>query len=154
MNGGVIDAELRPDGTRIGNIDVNTRYFVVGEQLNETTTKDLQTKFNAFDKDRFDLSIPKIQVGELLALMGWKTEDRTVELAGHRGGSAVGQQQPKKAANGKAGDAAAPATGSAAPAADPFVAPPAAAPAAAAPADPFAPAAPAAPAAADPFAPK
>jgi hypothetical protein len=155
MNGGVIDAELRPDGTRSGNIDPNTRYFVVGERPNEMTTKDVLNKFNAFDQERANLSIPKIQVKELLAMMGWKAEERTVELAGHRGG-ALGQPQAKKAAGGKAGEAAAPAAESAAPAAaDPFGAPAAAAPApAAAPVDPFAPAAPAAPAAADPFAPK
>src|SRR6476661_7145609 len=33
MNGGVIDAELRPDGKRVGDINVNTRYFVQGEKL-------------------------------------------------------------------------------------------------------------------------
>jgi hypothetical protein len=153
MNGGLIDAELRPDGTRIGNVDPNTRYFVVGDRPNEMTSKDVQNKFNAFDQDRANLSIPKIQVNELLAMMGWKAEERTVELAGHRGGT-VGQPQAKKAANGKAGEAAAPAAESAAPAADPFGSPATAAPApAAAPVDPFAPAAPAAPAA-DPFAPK
>jgi hypothetical protein len=153
MNGGVIDAELRPDGTRIGNIDPNTRYFVVGDRPNEMTSKDLQNKFNSFEQDRQNLSIPKLPVKELLGMMGWKAEERTVELAGHRGGGGLGQPQSKKAANAKAGDAAAPAPESAAPAADPFGAPPAAAPAPAA-ADPFAPAAPAAPAAADPFAPK
>jgi hypothetical protein len=152
MNGGVIDAELRPDGTRHGNIDPNTRYFVVGERPNETTTKEVQNRFNEFDTDRFNLSIPKLPVKDLLAMMGWKAEERTVELAGHRGG-AVGQAQGKKAATGKAGDAAAPAAGSAAPATDPFGTPPAAAPPPAA-VDPFAPAAPAAPPAADPFAPK
>jgi len=148
LNGGVIDAELRPDGTREGNIDPNTRYFVVGERINENTSSDLQKKFTVFDQDRANLSIPKIQVSELLSLMGWKAEERTVELAGHRGG-ALNQPQMKKA-GAKAGEAAAPAAESTAPpAADPFGTPPAAAPATAPPpADPFA------PAAADPFAPK
>jgi hypothetical protein len=149
MNGGVIDAELRPDGTRHGKIDPNTRYFVVGDKPNEATTKEVLNRFVAFDQDRFDLSIPKIPVKELLAMMGWKVEERTVELAGNRGG-AVGQAQGKKAATGKAGDAAAPAAESAAPATDPFGTPPAAAPPPAA-TDPFAPAA---PPTADPFAPK
>jgi hypothetical protein len=151
MNGGVIDAELRPDGTRLGQIDPNTRYFVVGERPNEHTTKDVQNKFTAFDQDRANLSIPKIQVSELLGMMGWKAEERTVELAGHRGG-ALSQPQGKKTATPKAGEAA-PAE-SAAPAADPFGPAPAAPAPAAAAVDPFAPAAPAAPAAADPFAPK
>src|SRR5262245_16409157 len=153
MNGGVIDAELRPDGTRFGNIDPNTRYFVVGDKPNEATTKEVLARFVAFDQDRANLSIPKIPVKELLARMGWKAEERTVELAGHRGGSALGQPQGKKTAAGKAGEAAPPAAESAAPATDPFGTPPAAAPPPAA-ADPFAPAAPAPPAAADPFAPK
>jgi hypothetical protein len=149
MNGGVIDAELRPDGTRHGNIDPNTRYFVVGDKPNESTTKEVLNRFVAFDTDRANLSIPKIPVKELLAMMGWKAEERTVELAGNRGG-AVGQPQAKKATNGKAGEPAAPAAGSAPASTDPFGAPPAAAPPPAA-ADPFAPGA---PAAADPFAPR
>jgi hypothetical protein len=149
MNGGVIDAELRPDGTRIGNIDANTRYFVVGQRPDENTSSDTLKKFNTFEQDRQNFSVKKIQVNELLGLMGWKSEERTVELAGQRGG-ALGQPMPKKAAT-PAAEGAAPA-GNAAPATtDPFGAPAAAAPAAAAPADPFAPAA---PAAADPFAPK
>src|SRR5262245_21844493 len=152
MNGGVIDAELRPDGTRFGNIDPNTRYFVVGDKPNEATTKETLNRFVAFDQDRANLSIPKIPVKELLAMMGWKAEERTVELAGNRGG-AVGQPQAKKAATGKAGDAAVPAAESAAPATDPFGTPPAAAPPPAA-VDPFAPAAPAAQPPADPFAPR
>jgi hypothetical protein len=151
MNGGMIDAELRPDGTRIGNISPNTRYFVVGERPDENTSSDTQKKFNTFYQDSQNLSVKKIQVNELLALMGWKSDERTVELAGQRGG-ALGQPMPKKPAT-PAADGAAAATEAAPAATDPFGAPAAAAPAGAAPVDPFAPAA-ATPAAADPFAPK
>ena len=77
MNGGVIDAELRPDGTRIGNIDANTRYFVVGQRPDENTSSDTLKKFITFEQDRQNFSVKKIQVNELLGLMGWKSEERT-----------------------------------------------------------------------------
>jgi hypothetical protein len=149
MNGGMIDAELRPDGTRIGNIDANTRYFVVGQRPDETTSGDVMKKFIAFEQDRANFSVKKIQVSELLALMGWKSEERTVELAGQRGG-ALSQPTTKKAA-APAAEGAAPASEAGGATADPF----GAAPGAAAPATPAAPAAdPFAAPAADPFAPK
>jgi hypothetical protein len=163
MNGGVIDAELRPDGTRVGNISVNTRYFVQGEKVNESTSEELRKQFVAFDGDADRMGVQKISVDKLLSLMGWKAEERTVELAGPRSGGDFRKRAPGKTqpATSSAPDAAAPATGApaapATPAADPFATPGAPAPAPPPAADPFA-APPAGkatpPAEADPFAPK
>jgi hypothetical protein len=161
MNGGVIDAELRADGTRKGNISVNTRYFVEGEKPSEATSAELLKQYNAFDGDRERFGVQKISVDKLLSLMGWKAEERTVELAGPRSTSDFRKRAPAKTQPAAAGasEANAPAAGApatTAPAgADPFAAPaaPAAAPAAA---DPFAAPPPAGkaapPAEADPFA--
>jgi hypothetical protein len=163
MNGGEIDAELRVDNkgnvTRTGEITVNTRYFVQGDKISEATSQEVISKFNAFEQERERLGVEKIPVEKLLSLMGWKAEERTVEMAGSRAGGDFRKRAPGKtqpAANGSAPGA--PATPAAPAASDPFGAPatptPAPPPAAV---DPFAapapPAGKAAPAAeADPFA--
>jgi hypothetical protein len=163
MSGGVIDAELKPDGSRVGDITVNTRYFVEGEKPSEVTSSDMQAKYNAFNGDRERFNVQKISVEKLLSLMGWKAEERTFELAGNRGGGDFRKRLPGKkqpAAGAPASESAA--QGTEAPAAtappagiDPFAAPGAPAPAAPPVADPFAtspPAGKAAPAAEnDPF---
>jgi len=161
MNGGVIDAELRVDpatGKVVrspGEITVETRYFVEGEKPSETTSAELYKQYVAFDKERERFNVKKISVDNLLALMGWRAEERTVPLSGSGGGfmkRSPGKAQPTTSTEAApSSESAAPAT-SAAPA-DPFGAS-SAAPAAAAPADPFGAAAPStAPAAdADPFA--
>jgi hypothetical protein len=158
MNGGVIDAELRPDGTREGEITVNTRYFVQGEKPSELTTEDMRKQFNAFDLDRERHGVEKISVEKLLSLMGWKAEEKIVELAGARGGDFRSKRAPGKTQPVGSEAAPTPAPSSPAPATnvDPFAgtapAAPAAAPAPAA--DPFAVPATgkAAPPEADPFA--
>jgi hypothetical protein len=161
MNGGVIDAELRPDGTRVGDISVNTRYFVEGEKPSDITSQDMQKQFNAFDLDRERHGVEKISVDKLLSLMGWKAEEKTVELAGNRSSDfrskrapgktqPVGSQAPQPGAGGSAPSTPAPAAGGV----DPFAGAAPAAKAAAPAADPFAvpPAGKAAPPEADPFA--
>jgi hypothetical protein len=126
LNGGVIDAELRADGTREGNISVSTRYFVEGEKPSDVTSSELMKKYVAFDEERERFSVQKIPLDRLLALMGWKAEERTVELAGNRGGEfrkrSPGKTQPASAAT-PAAETTAPPTTSEAPAAtgaDPF----------------------------------
>jgi len=154
MNGGEIDAELRVDAAgkvvRNGEINVETRYFVEGEKPSEATSPELLKQYDAFDRERERFNVKKISLDKLLALMGWRSEERTVQLSGSSGGflkRSPGKTQPATPSE------VVPATEGAAPspsaAPDPFGAP------AAAPADPFsAPAAPSpAPAAdADPFA--
>jgi hypothetical protein len=157
MNGGVIDAELRADGTRVGDITVNTRYFVQGERPSEATSQKVLDQFKEFDKERERSGVEKIPVEKLLSLMGWKAEERTLELAGNRAGGdfrkrTPGKTQPTNGATPAPSAADAPMTPAAPAAADPFATPAAPAPAAA---DPFAtpPAGKAAPATeADPFA--
>jgi hypothetical protein len=144
MNGGVIDAELRPDGSRHGKITVNTRYFVQGDKMDEKTPQEVIKQFGTFDTERANNGVEKLPVQKLLTLMGWKADQKTVELGGNRGAGvsfqkrAPGKTQP--AAGGPAGSPAeapatsapaaggvdpfgAPAGGAAAPAADPFSAP-------------------------------
>ncbi|MDX1945614.1 MAG: hypothetical protein SFU86_09400 [Pirellulaceae bacterium] len=160
LNGGVIDAELKEDGTRVGNITVNTRYMVLGDRPTERTTNDKVLKeFTNIQGEvqRFGTDI--IPVQKLLQQMGWRAEERTVELAGAKGGGEFRTRKPgqKPAAGGPAAGGAVPPVAVPPPAGggvDPFAAP--AAPAGGGAVDPFAAPAPAAPmpapAAVDPFA--
>jgi hypothetical protein len=155
LNGGVIDAELLQDGTRDGKMDINTRYLVLGDPPDENSPEKARQEFTKMQEEVLRYGTDKIPVKKLLAQMGWKAEERTVELAGSGAGGAFRTRKPgTKPVNGKPAEGAAPAPAAepmpagepAAPAADPFAAPAA---------DPFAaPAAPAAGEAADPFAPK
>jgi hypothetical protein len=161
INGGVIDAEMLPDGRREGQLTVNTRYLVLGATPDERdqANKNLLDSFTRIQEDINRFGTDPISVQKLLQMMGWKSEEKTVELAGTRGGGEFRQRGPGKTAAPKTtpapGATPAPAT-TPAPAAtpapggaiDPFATP--AAPAA----DPFATPAPkaATPAAADPFA--
>jgi hypothetical protein len=158
LNRGVIDAELTPEGKRVGNLNVSTRYLVLGEPPDETATKTALDEYTALQKEADRFGIEKITVQQLLTQMGWKGEQRTVEL---RGGAST---QFRTRRPGQPAQPAAPASRAAEPAASPAAEPPAAADPFSAPADgaapaadPFAPPAaaePAAPAAADPFAPQ
>lgn len=138
INGGEIDAELRPDGVRTGKISVNTRYLVRG---NVEASKELLDKFAAMSDEVKQFGTDTKSVKDLLALMGWKADERMVDLGGNKAG-AFRKRQPGKTepAAKPATDAAAPTTpaatspspassadpfGSAAPAADPFGAAPA-----------------------------
>lgn len=153
LNGGVIDAELKKDGTRTGKMDINTRYLVLGAPPDENSPEKARQEYTSMQNEVERYGTDKIPVQKLLTQMGWKAEERTVELEGGGGSSAFRTRKPGvKPAPAKPGEAAPaaepmPAAEPAAPAADPFAAPAA---------DPFAaPAAPAAPAAgeaADPFA--
>jgi hypothetical protein len=121
INGGEIDAELRPDGTRTGKVTVNTRYLVQG---NVEASKELIDRFATMKDELKQFGADTKSVKDILALMGWKSEERIVNLGG--GGSGTfPKRQPGKTE---------PATSSSVPAA----APPADSPAPAAAADPFA----------------
>jgi hypothetical protein len=157
MNGGEIDAELRLEPTgkvvRNGEISVETRYFVEGEKPSEATNPELLKQYDAFDRERERFNVKKISLDKLLALMGWRAEERTVPLSGSSGGflkRSPGKTQPATSTEPVPSSEASPAP-SATPA-DPFGTP-AGAPAAA-PADPFGASAPKAGPAADvdPFA--
>ena len=139
INGGGIDAELRPDGTRSGKVTVNTRYLVRG---NVEASKELLDKFATLRDEVTQFGTETKSVKDILALMGWKADERMVNLGGGTS-AAFRKRQPGKtepAAPAPATDSTTPATpstgapaspatadpfGAAAPAADPFGATPA-----------------------------
>jgi hypothetical protein len=85
INGGVIDAELREDGTRTGTLSVNTRYLVLGRGPDEKSSEKLLNETNTIRQQALQNGTATIDLTELLEMMGWKAEERTVELAGGTG---------------------------------------------------------------------
>lgn len=66
-NGGVIDAELGIDGRLTGKLRPDTQYVIVGKLADETTVSPrVARQFDAFMRRASELSIPVIQLKELL----------------------------------------------------------------------------------------
>jgi hypothetical protein len=133
MNGGEIDAELNPQGKRSGKVNVNTRYLVRGDV---ESTKELIDEYAEMKKEVEQFGTDIRSVKEILALMGWKADERMVDLGGSKGGDfrkrQPGKTEPAAPASPGAAEPAAPASDTpappttdpfAAPAADPFAAP-------------------------------
>jgi len=126
MSGGVIDAELQDDGTRTGNLTVNTRYLVLGEKPNERSGTRMLQEYNFMLGEVNKFGTETINVQKLMAMMGYKPEERKVEL-----GTNAAKNEFKK----RTPAAAAPAPVGGAPAGVPGFGPPMPMPMPAAPAD-------------------
>jgi hypothetical protein len=88
MNGGVIDTEIMDTGERDeGKMSVNTRYVVTGDASEKGNLKiknitQYQTTRTAFFNEVDLYGVEKISVQQLLDMMGWKPEEKTVGLGG------------------------------------------------------------------------
>ena len=88
MNGGVIDTEIKDTGERDeGKMSVNTRYVVTGDasEKGNLVIKNLdqyQKTRTAFFTEVDLYGVEKISVQQLLDMMGWKPEEKTVGLGG------------------------------------------------------------------------
>jgi hypothetical protein len=153
LNGGVIDAELKADGTRApGKLTVNTRYLVLGEAPTDTSSAAVLAQFTNIQDEADKMGTDNISVQDLLTMMGYKPEERTVEMSGGAGEfrkrTPGKKAPPAAAAPTPAGEAPAAEDAPAPEGADPFATPaadpfggdadPMPAPAPAAEADPFA----------------
>jgi hypothetical protein len=89
VNGGVIDAELKPDGTRVGEITAQTRYLIRGKAPSERELGADEGKkaFEAYTqllKSADTLGAETIDVSRFINLMGWKAQQRTTTLGAKR----------------------------------------------------------------------
>ncbi len=87
MNGGVIDAPMDAQGERSGQMNMNTRYLVVGEVYKPTAPPELRQDYTDMKKKAEELQIEEITLGKFLELMGWV---RQVKVASYTSG---GHQQ-------------------------------------------------------------
>jgi hypothetical protein len=89
LNGGVVDAELKPDGAMTGAITIQTRYLVRGKSPSEKSFSGEEGK-RAFTNwsemtekaERYGVEI--IEINRFLGMMGWKSQERTTTLGGKK----------------------------------------------------------------------
>jgi hypothetical protein len=96
MSGGVIDAELQDDGTRSGALTVNTRYLVLGEKPNERSGTRMLQEYNFMLGEVNKYGTETINVQKLMAMMGYKPEERRVELGTNAAKSEFKKRGPAK----------------------------------------------------------
>jgi len=78
MNGGVIDAEVTADGSKNGEMSVQTKYLVQGARPT-AESKDLEG-YGAILTEAQKLGVPTISVNEFLDYMGYRGQEQTVNL--------------------------------------------------------------------------
>ncbi len=76
MAGGVLDGELTDDGKQVGQLTLQTRYLIVGEERENIAAELGQWK----DRAR-DLGIRQISVDKFLDLVGWRETHRVLDFA-------------------------------------------------------------------------
>ena len=80
-SGGIVDAEVKDDGTRVGKLTVETRYLVRGESPTDlSTNSELRKQSSEFMDDCKTLPIKQISVPELIDYLGYKAQERTIPL--------------------------------------------------------------------------
>lgn len=126
MSGGVIDAELQDDGTRTGALTVNTRYLVLGEKPNERSGTRMLQEYNFMLGEVNKFGTETINVQKLMAMMGYKPEERRVELGTNAAKSEFKKRGPARSAPAPVGGEPAGVPGFAPAAPPPAAAPPAA----------------------------
>jgi hypothetical protein len=80
LNGGVVDAYVKPDATIEGTITANTKYLVLGEFPNSPTVVALQKPWEDMHVEARSLGVETISITEFLNQMGYRPQDRTVQL--------------------------------------------------------------------------
>jgi hypothetical protein len=93
LNGGIVDAYLDEAGKQQGEITANTRYLVYGEKSDSASRVNLQQGTNDMFKEASSLGVQTITLPEFLTQMGYKPQDRTVQL----GAAAKGSEPPPRA---------------------------------------------------------
>jgi hypothetical protein len=109
LNGGRIDYELKDDGTVAEDkLSINTRYLVLGTKPTERTGQGVLAEYNNLMNKVEDYNIEELSVQKLLAMMGWKAEEKKIDYRSAKDLSAFPARQPGAGKGGAGGDAAAP----------------------------------------------
>jgi hypothetical protein len=90
LNGGIIDAEVNEQGERTGTVSIETRYLVVGDRPQETSSAVTLAAYTSIVKECENFGIEKISVDKLLSMMGYSPEVNTTQLGGRASGDDTG----------------------------------------------------------------
>lgn len=77
LNGGIIDEEVGEDDKKSGQMSINTKYLVLGD---EPTSEGKVKNYSDVQAEAQTLGVKTIKLDEFLNYMGYKSEDRTVHL--------------------------------------------------------------------------
>jgi len=83
LNGGVIDAEVTETGKSTGEMTINTKFLILGDEPKVGENVDKDANIAAYGEaigKASTLGIRTSRVKDFLDYMGYKTEDRTVNL--------------------------------------------------------------------------
>jgi hypothetical protein len=91
LNGGMIDEEVADDGKKTGEMSINTKYLILGSEPaagdKEGAKSTLLDSYSAIRSEAQTLGVKIINVGDFLDYMGYKPEERTINLgAGAKSG--------------------------------------------------------------------
>ena len=82
-SGGVLDAELQPDGKMQGAMSINTRFLILGVPFSGKNANDAKTSdtgFGKMQKDGKEIGVQVIPVTKFLDQVGWKDPNRVVNF--------------------------------------------------------------------------
>ncbi len=79
-NNGRVDAAPDDTGKQQGEIQVDTRYLVLGEYPNDARHAELSKSWKSLSDDADKLGVETIPLQEFLTLLGWRVEARSVPL--------------------------------------------------------------------------
>ncbi len=100
--GGSVDASPDEAGLKSGNLNVSTRYLVLGELPQDNKLSgELRTSWNELSAEADDLGVETIALDEFLSLMGWQRQSRTVSMGPNARpedfpAQPVGQELPRR----------------------------------------------------------
>jgi hypothetical protein len=83
-NGGLVDAYVNEQGEQVGQMTINTRFLVAGEEPTSGRDADLRDRQSkarqAMLKEADDKDVDQISVDKFLSFIGWHPEGRVVAL--------------------------------------------------------------------------
>ncbi|HEV3340743.1 MAG TPA: hypothetical protein VG125_10320 [Pirellulales bacterium] len=82
MNGGRIDAEDTQDGKQVGELNLNTRYVILGQPPDESEVA--KKAYTKLQRDARAMGVRDLSVNKFLDQVGWKDQNRTINF-GRRG---------------------------------------------------------------------
>jgi len=77
LGGGVVDAEVTDDGKVSGKLSINTKYLIYGDEPHGEAAV---TAYGEMKSEAQTLGVHLTKVNDFLDYMGYKPEDRTVQL--------------------------------------------------------------------------
>ncbi|MEM6655493.1 MAG: hypothetical protein AAF596_06810, partial [Planctomycetota bacterium] len=82
LNGATLDAVLEEDGTVTGEMNVNTRYLVLGDFPGSASQAELRKGWKTMSDDADTFGVDKITLQQFLDQMGYRPTGRTVAFGG------------------------------------------------------------------------